>query len=50
MNNYGQLGLGNRNDQNCPQKLTKSPDEGTKFIKIACGRFHSLLLDSKNQV
>ena len=50
MNLFGQLGLGDENDRNSPERLTKSPNEGAKFIKIACGCNHTLLLDENNQV
>ena len=49
-NNDGQLGLGYMNNRSYPERITKSPDEGAKFIKIACGDYHTLLLDDKNQV
>ena len=49
-NGYGQLGLEHKNSKNSPERITKSPDEGAKFIKIACGGDHTLLLDDKNQV
>jgi len=47
---YGQLGLRDKNDRNFPERITKPSYEGTKFIKIACGSSHTLLLDDKNQV
>ncbi len=50
MNFCGQLGLGDNNDRSSPEKLTKLINEGTKFIKIACGSEHTILLDDKNEV
>jgi len=44
------LGLGDENDRNLPELLTKIPKESGKIIKIACGGYHTLLLDDKNQI
>jgi len=49
-NFFGQLGLGDENDRNIPELLTKIPKESEKIIKIACGGNHTLLLDDKNQI
>jgi alpha-tubulin suppressor-like RCC1 family protein len=42
--------LGDKNRRNSPEKLIKSINKETKFKKIACGDYHSLLLNDKNQV
>jgi len=49
-NCYCQLGLGDKNERNLPERLTKKPDEGAKFVKITCGYNYTLLLDNKNRV
>ena len=50
MNDDGQLGLGDENERNLPERILKSPDNVAKFIKIACGCSHTVLLGYKNQV
>jgi len=49
-NDYGQLGLGDENNRDVPEKLTKLPIERATYIKIACGSYHTLLIDDKNQL
>ncbi|MDR3345618.1 MAG: hypothetical protein LBS73_00430 [Campylobacteraceae bacterium] len=50
-NNFGQLGLGNTNNQNSFQLVTISNlTLGTKIVSIAAGKFHSLALDSEGRV
>jgi len=44
------LGLGDIKERNLPELLTRMPTVSGKITKISCGKYHTLLLDDKNQI
>ncbi len=48
-NEYGQLGLGDEDNRNLPNKIYTLPKEAGKIIKVVCGHFHTILIDNKYQ-
>merc|ERR1712000_196829 len=48
-NGCGQLGLGDEDNRNLPEKFSTLPEGAGKISKIACGGAHTILIDNKHQ-